>query len=92
MNRGFFFVPAGPEQEAEDLRSLLKNPPGRRTLRRLLNAASVLDVSTTSPGFGIWLAGQIETAAPGEFARLIAESTHDRLAENARPRRKNNDD
>jgi hypothetical protein len=86
----FFYVPPSPEQEAEDLRFLVRNPAGRRALRRLLNAANVLTASPTPHGFGIWLAEEIEKAAPGEFARLITESTNDRLA-NAKPKRRKDD-
>ena len=98
----FFFVRTSQEQEAEDLRAVLKLPSGRRLCRRLLAIGNVLEASmgkdrqTTeySEGMravGLWLAGRIEMAAPGEFARLMIESGNDRQA-NAKPQTRSEDE
>jgi hypothetical protein len=97
----FFFVPPGEEQESDDLRVVLKLPAGRRLFRRLLTAGNVLGPSMGTEGrsteyneglraAGIWLATKIETAAPGELARLMLESGNDRLAANAKLKRSEN--
>lgn len=39
---------------------------------------------------GLWLATKIETAVPGDVARLMQESSNDRQAANAKTRRKRN--
>ncbi len=95
----FFFVPASDEQELEDLRAVLRLPAGRRMIRRLLSVGNVMGVSFGKDdrsteynegirGAGLWLATKIETAAPGEIARLMQESGNDRQAKNAtKPRR-----
>lgn len=99
----FLFVPPDEQQELEDLRAVLKLPAGRRFFRRLLSAGNVLgssmaaDTRTTEyneglRAVGLWMAKNIETATPGGLARLILESGNDRQAENAKPRRKDNDD
>lgn len=91
----FFFVPADKDRELEDLRAVLRLPAGRRALRRLLAAGNVMGPSMGAHGpgteyneglraLGLWLATKIETAAPGELARLMLESANDRQAANAR--------
>lgn len=96
MNRSipagdFFFVPVSQEQEFDDLRLVLKHPAGRRLCRRLLSAGNVMGPSMGGPGteyneglraVGLWLATKIETAAPGEVARLMLESGNDRQSAN----------
>jgi hypothetical protein len=91
MNGQFFFVPADPEQEAEDLRLSLKHAAARRVFRRLLAWSNVMGLSrgegngTTDyneglRAVGLLLAAKIETAAPGEIARLMAEGAMAREA------------
>jgi hypothetical protein len=97
----FFFVPASEAQELEDLRTILRLPAARRVCRRLLSAGNVMGPSMGADGrcteyneglraLGIWLATKIETAAPGELARLMQESGNDRLAANAKTNRSKN--
>ena len=98
----FFYVPESAEQELEDIRVLLRLPGGRRIVRRLLSAGNVLGPSMGKDSrgteyneglraVGLWLAAKIETAAPGDVARLMQESSNDRQAANAKTtRRKHN--
>ncbi len=75
------------DQDREDLRAMLSAPEGRRVLRRILGATSFIAPSY-APGdalatayneglraVGLWLFGEIENTAPGEFARLLLESS-----------------
>lgn len=98
----FFFVPFDEAQELEDLRFLLRLAPARRVFRRLLSAGNVMGPSmgATERGTeyneglraaGLWLAAKIETSAPGDMARLMQESSNDKMAANAAARRKNSD-
>lgn len=91
----FFFVPESEEQEREDLRAMLRLPAGRRMFRRLLSAGNVMGPSMGKDergteyneglrALGLWLATKIETAAPGDVARLMQESGNDRMAANAK--------
>lgn len=98
----FFYVPPSEEQELEDLRIILRLPGGRRMFRRLLAIGNVMGPSMGTDGrsteyneglraVGIWLATKIETAAPGDVARLMQESSNDKQAANAKTtRRKDN--
>jgi hypothetical protein len=91
----FFHVPESEDLELDDLRVLLRMPGGRRVFRRLLAACNVMGPSMGKDGrvteyneglraCGLWLATKIETASPGDIARLIMESGCDRLAANAK--------
>lgn len=99
----FFYVGMDEAQAAEDLRSVLRTAAGRRVLRRVLGKSNLMGSSfggdNASTEFneglrrvGLWLAEKIETAAPGEFARLLAESSNDRLADEAKRKRRTDDD
>jgi hypothetical protein len=97
-----FFISPSEDQEIDDLRVVLKLPAGRRVFRRLFMVGNVLGPSMSAEGrsteyneglraVGIWLATKIETAAPGELARLMLESGNDRLAANAKTNRSKED-
>lgn len=98
----FFYVPADEERELEDLRALLRLPGGRRLFRRLLSAGNAMNATMCAEArqteyqegrraVGLWLATRLETAAPGELARLMLESVNDRQAAQARPARRKHD-
>lgn len=98
----FFYVPESEDQELEDLRTILRLPAGRRQFRRLLSAGNAMGPSMGKDGrsteyneglraIGIWLATKIETAVPGDVAKLMQESSNDKMAANVKinNRRKN---
>jgi hypothetical protein len=99
----FFYVPQNTDQELEDLRILLRMPGGRRLFRGLLSVCNAMDVTMHDSNariteyregmraIGLWLAARIETAVPGDVARLMQESSNDRQAANAKTRRKADD-
>lgn len=78
----FFFVQESQEQELEDLRAMLRIPAGRRMFRRLLSAGNVMSASANV--VSLWLAERIEASAPGDVARLMQESSNDKVAANAK--------
>ena len=87
----FFYVPYSAEQQKEDIRQMLRQPGGRRFFRTVLRVADVLGVTYGADGriteynegrrgVGLWLATKIDEAEPGAVAKLMQESTADRLA------------
>jgi len=87
----FFFVRQDEQEELDDLRTVLKSHQGRRVIRRLLNTGRLMEEGGTEHIEGkreiaLWLARRIERASPGELARLMQESSNDRLAATAKPK------
>lgn len=84
----FFFVGTDAECQKQDMLAALRHENTRRVFRRLLSWCNVMGQSWQSEAsctayneglraVGLWLAGQIEAAMPGEMARLMRESAEE---------------
>lgn len=87
MPQAFFVEPDATRLE-EDMRASLRHENTRRVFRRLLAWSNVMGQSWQKDAscaayneglraVGLWLAGQIEQAMPGELAQLMRESAED---------------
>ena len=90
-----FFVTPDAQRHVDDMRAALRHENTRRVFRRLLAWSNVMGQSwRTDAGaaayneglraVGLWLAQQIETAAPGELAALMRDSAEEFQAWQAR--------
>lgn len=90
-----FFVEPDARRHKADMRAALRHENTRRVFRRLLAWSNVMGQSWSKDAgaaayneglraVGLWLAQQIETAAPGELAALMRESAEEFQAWQAR--------
>ena len=90
-----FFVEPDARRQKQDMRAALNHENSRRVFRRLLAWSNVMGQSWNRDSgaaayneglraVGLWLAQNIEEAAPGELAQLMRESAEEYQACQAR--------